>query len=234
MNRHILFLTAIMALMGVLGGLINYFINGDTESKPRKDCFREVLKACIIGIGASLLVPLFLNMISSDLLKETESSQYNILVFAGFCLIAAITSKTFIGTISERILQEAEEANAQAREAKKKIEQVESNIRPIINKATEQDYNDEDIIEEDNLGFNEGDLEEIVILKAIANGKYTYRTLNGLSKVTKLKKEVVNEKLTQLITEGFITQTQRENGIRYCITERGRRELFSLDKFPRY
>lgn len=112
----------VMLLAGIYGGIINFFLEYEkAEARSRLTIWHMM----IIGTGASLLVPLFLTLISSNLvnLKQLEFSK--ILVFFGFCLIAAISSRRFIMTISERILKEIREAKDVAAQAKDKVTQIE-------------------------------------------------------------------------------------------------------------
>lgn len=212
-------LVGIIISMGFLGGIINFLINQKKKYKTQWSCWIELIKAVVIGIGAATLVPLFLAMTSSDLLVRTGEDDYSYFVFAGFCLIAAISSHKFIGSIADQILIAANEAIAKA-------EKLESNLEPIIAKATEQEVANEPNCGTEDISFKIDDSEEMKILKAITFSKYTYRNLNGLTKTTKLDKAVVNEKLVALIAEGSVEQTIRKESLRYYITEFGRDRIF--------
>ena len=59
----------------------------------------------------------------NDIHPETEALVRDFskfLVFAGFCLVAAISSRAFIKTLSDRILKEATEAKEKASAAEQK------------------------------------------------------------------------------------------------------------------
>jgi len=60
----------------------------------------SLLRSLVIGIGASFLVPLFLNMISSDLMRQMDQDAGKLLVFVGFCLIAASLLQGSSGPLS--------------------------------------------------------------------------------------------------------------------------------------
>ena len=85
---------SVMIAAGALGGVVNYFLNRKNDPEGS-----SIGKSITVGIGAALLVPLFLNMISSNLTEmirgssTTPADLSKILVFAGFCLIAAISSR---------------------------------------------------------------------------------------------------------------------------------------------
>src|SRR5262245_24722585 len=100
----------IMLSMGALGGTINHFLL--RESEERKGAGERAIewrygRALFIGVGAALLIPLFLSTISSQLLADVLSdgnAQGSRFVFASFCLLAAITSRAFITTVADKIL----------------------------------------------------------------------------------------------------------------------------------
>lgn len=122
LDTHFWTLIVIIIIIGSFGGYLNYLHNFDTtteESKNRVEKFKYIF----LGIGASILVPAFLKMIASDLIKETKPfDNINYLIFGGFCLVASIFSRRFITTIGERILEAAKNAEASSKEAKKEIE----------------------------------------------------------------------------------------------------------------
>ncbi len=127
MDSNLLALLGIMVLAGLLGGWINFLIEQRDDRSGA-----SLIRSVVIGVGASFLVPLFLNTISSTLIKAPEHSNWievdKYLVFSGFCLIASISSSAFIRTLSDRILNEV-------REAKKKVQAITEEIIPLAEKS---------------------------------------------------------------------------------------------------
>lgn len=86
--------------------------------------------SAISGIGAAALVPLFLQTVSSQLLEEifrggeAAKTSRDLVVFASFCVLAGISSRKFIETLSEKVLQEVREAKLTAIEASRGMERV--------------------------------------------------------------------------------------------------------------
>ena len=118
----------IMIIAGTLGGVVNYGL-----TRPEKMDYQGLFWSTSIGISAALLVPLFLNTISSSLLTsilDGSAKASDVYVFFGFCLLGAIASKSMIQTLTNQILRTAEEA-------KSKVEDLEKNVSPIIFKETE-------------------------------------------------------------------------------------------------
>jgi len=119
---HILTLVIIMIVSGAFGGFLNWLHNFDTSKNEQKNKFVKS-KYILLGIGSSFLVPVFLKMIASDLINNKDKFDNNsYLIFAGFCLIAAIFSRRFINTIGEKILEAAKKAEITAKENEQQIE----------------------------------------------------------------------------------------------------------------
>ena len=88
-----------MAVAGVLGGSVNVALSAEIPSK------RTWFMSILAGVAASLLIATFLRTLSSNILSNImnpkNSMSYvspDLLVFGGFCLLAAISSKAFIQT----------------------------------------------------------------------------------------------------------------------------------------
>jgi len=117
-----------MLCAGAFGGYLNYLHNFDTIANEEKDS-RIKLKYVLLGIGSAFLVPAFLKMIASDLIKNSEQyDNISYLIFAGFCLIAAIFSRRFINTIGEKILEAAKQAEKTSKETKQQIESTKQEL----------------------------------------------------------------------------------------------------------
>jgi hypothetical protein len=99
-------LIALMAIAGLMGATINMAVSSEPRSLEKWGW------SAIAGVGAAFLVPLFLRTVSSELLKDVllpNPASEDLLVFGGFCLLAAISSKRFIESLSEQVLREARE-----------------------------------------------------------------------------------------------------------------------------
>lgn len=221
--QHWQYLLMIMVLSGGLGGIVNFLLEANRESQVTKK--HEIIKSIIIGISAAFLVPLFLNTISSNIIAESKNDVYKLFVIAGFCLLASISSKPFIRTLSNKIMRELDDV-------KNKVSDVKKDVETIIENETEQDLIDEDIIEgvNDKVNLDEKDTNRIKILKALTSSKYTYRSLIGISKDIELEINEVNIALSELFAKGFVNQQPREKGLRFYITKEGREYLELYNK----
>ncbi len=209
----------VLLLSGFFGGLINFFMS-EEESK-------KALRCIVIGIGASFMVPLFLNMISSNLLEQIRGSEskpgdpLKYFVLAGFCLVASISSRAFIRTLSERIIREIKESGEKTK--KEVLDNVKEEIAPILDKETENEP--DEIKDLKSTIFTELSEDQITILRAMAERKYVLRSISGIAKETGIPRESVNKSINELISKGFVKQRDSEKGPRWFITFDGRKNL---------
>ena len=205
----------VMLGAGMFGGFVNFYL-----SKPDDIPAPSWIRSVLVETAASFLVPLFLNMISSnliDLIKGGDSSK--LLIFLGFCLVAAISSTAFIRTISDRVLNEAKQAKAVAQTASEQVAEVQADIKPIVAKETEQD-DSATMASSAGPSTNEG-----TILKALAGGRWVLRSQGGLAKDASLDSGEVARLLFAMGQQGLVGKRSTKNGVRWFITEEGRQEL---------
>ncbi|MEO1767260.1 YEATS-associated helix-containing protein [Thiobacter aerophilum] len=99
LDGYLLLLFAIMLCTGFMGGVANYFLSERVPGFALKDLLRHI----VLGVVAALTVPLFLNMISSDLLAMARTRPIDLFVFAGFCLIFVLASRRLVDTLAPRL-----------------------------------------------------------------------------------------------------------------------------------
>jgi hypothetical protein len=122
LNIFYVFIILIIFLSGTFGGIVSYFLHDDGNFEKYK-----LLKDIIIGIGASILVPLFLNMISSNLIT-TVTLYSNLFVFAGICLLFSISAKSIIENMTNQLLKQLENKQINTEKVLDKL--IESHIEP--------------------------------------------------------------------------------------------------------
>jgi len=212
MDQYIL-VVILMIGAGLLGGITNYF----RIEQEKKDLF-SFSKNILMGVSASLLIPLFLNMISSNLLKETGSDSSKYLILFGFCLIASLSSKAFIQTISDRLLNEV-------KNTKEKLENMERDLEPIISKETEGQEPDvpNSFLKVRAFSFDE---DRKKVLKSLDSSKYAWRSLTGIAQETGLPKENVLNSLNWLSSNGLVVKTSEKR--RWGLTFEGRDVFIGL------
>jgi hypothetical protein len=131
-------LLGIMVLGGLLGGWVSFLLEEKpADGKPRWGWFRSLW----VGLGASFLVPLFLHVLSSDLVKDILAGPAKYapgvhdakgLVFGGFCLLAAISARRFISTLTDSVMQMLKEVKAETKTLRKDVAESERESRKAL------------------------------------------------------------------------------------------------------
>ncbi len=108
----------IIIIVGALGGIVSVALEKDVDDTLWKNKTGLLFKA-LLGICAAALVPLLLYLTQSKMLetlaKAPTTTDY--LVFASFCLAAALTAKKFISTVSDRFQHQLDETTKTANHA---------------------------------------------------------------------------------------------------------------------
>ena len=223
-----LFLVAIVLLVsGILGGLINFFL-----ADPNVERQLTWWQNSVIGLGASLMVPLFLNMISSNLIdtilgndgKQGDLSK--LFVLAGFCLVASISSRAFISSLTDKILKQVKDIGEKADKAQIEAADAKAIVEPLIeNETNEHSKNISSFKLQDEL-----DEKEQMVLGAFTKGPYTMRSLSGIAKDTGFDKAHVNELFTALIQKGYVKQRDSDKGPKWYLSVTGRESIQNSSK----
>ena len=202
----------IMIGSGILGGLVNFFLS-DNHKPP---VWKDLLGYCLLGIVAALTVPLFLNMISSNLLTVAPRKPINLFIFNGICLLFALFSCKLKDNIHNKRFQGTTGIN-----------RSHGNADPV-----ETDY-DLEIgyrkVSKDRLGRAGISESELKILQIMARGNHVHQSLVGLLKDPELAKEQVNETLSFLMAKGLVEQKlNKENKLRLYLTPKGKQIINKL------
>ena len=91
----------VMVASGLLGGIINFFI-ADTQAEKPLSWWQHI----VVGVGAALMVPLFLNMISSGIIdsdsgnkrpvtRSIEAARFGWLLSRCSCILTSVHSHDF-------------------------------------------------------------------------------------------------------------------------------------------
>jgi len=196
----------IIVLSGLMGGLASYYLN-ESEQK-------SISKSFVLGVVASLIVPLFLNMISSNLLFEAQRQIDKIFIFAGFCLLASVFSRNFLENIYNKILQQVGDIGKQ--------------VKTIEEASSEPDIPTGDISEE-SLKQKGITKIEFGLLNTLSSGKYAYRSISGLKKDSDSDRNSVDNAINTLLAKKLIeSRLMGKNQMRYFISSEGRKMLGEL------
>lgn len=229
----------VMLAAGCLGGLVNFYI-ADPEQEKQLPWWQHI----IVGVAAAFMVPLFLNMISGDLIDKIrgvdgKAGDYSkMFVLAGFCLVAAVSSRAFIRTLSDKILQEV-------RSAKQKAEQAADQAETAAEQATAATA-DANIARQAVAPFVEDDDQDLspeaatsraaaqtvapelseperAVLRALQGSNFALRSITGIANDAGMSKASTSEAVTRLLSKELVGETIGKSGQpRWFLTKAGR------------
>jgi len=207
MNILILIITILVA--GTLGGITNAI----RTEKSNNEYWKSIIK----GIVAAFLIPVFLEIIKSDIGRQLSTNLYDYLVFGGLCLIAAIFSDKFIDTIGDKILQKAGNAEKKAQESNEKV-------NTMIEKEAEPEKSRQNDMESRILNLNETkstaqNQDAQKIINALKSTNYKFRILSGIAEETGLTENVVKKLLLDLQDKGLVKQIDTGKRIVWTLDE---------------
>ena len=234
-------LIIVMIVTGVAGGFAGYFISldrGTAKPEPSEAASAKIVapwfKYVFLGIIAAFIVPLFLSLAKSDLvtdiIKDSTAASSDLLIFAGFCLIAATSSQAFIQSLSDRILREARDT---AKAADEKAEAAQEQVEQVAESLAEPEEEEEEAVARFGRAAMAAqplpalDKEATQILRELKKGEWVLRSRSGLAGRTGLSKTVVTVKLEELLKAGLVRRIpiERKGGkirTRWAITPGGR------------
>jgi hypothetical protein len=166
MANHIFIMATVMLLAGIFGGLVNYYLYGEKDSDAS-----SLPRFLVVGVGASFLVPVVLDLFNSELVLESQGDPSRLLLFTGFCLISALLSRFVIDNLSDRIFNEAQVTKQRVEEVQQDLRMIRTNLLPLIDTATEQDIliNDPGILTmQDELGVTSTSVLNVLTVRSLA------------------------------------------------------------------
>lgn len=210
-------LLATMVLSGWLGCFARFFINVESAKDPAlslrdgRSALKSGSSVLVLGTAAALVVPLFLsignNDIISNILKPADDARVaaDILVVAGFCVLAGAVAPSFIESLAQRAL-------SLARKNEDRIESLDEMTQGNLELISEQ-------IEAGNQASPAAATPRIATLSISATGDegrvvdalnssaYVRRTVAGISADTGIGRDKVREILDTLIRKGDVLRT---------------------------
>ena len=214
MVGFVLVLTFVMLIAGVFGGLVNFYLlnqnNRDTTS---------MLRSVVVGVGAAFLVPVVLDLVGSSMVTQSQNDPGQLLIYTGLCLIAAIASRVVVTNKLDRTLSAAESAKNEVDDLRVQVKQMQQAILPLIETETEMDV----VKAEEQEMLDSLDVAATQVLKALGTGRYIFRTQESLLQDLDLADNDVIKSLNILVAKGLTGKVNSSWGLRWHLTERGRR-----------
>ncbi|MDP5209222.1 YEATS-associated helix-containing protein [Microbulbifer sp. 2205BS26-8] len=215
MLDHLLILTAVMLVSGILGGLVNYYQMLFTEEDPA-----GLARCLILGLCGALLVPIFLKFTQSDLLIEIQGDPSRLLLFTGYCLLAAIASRMFVFNAARRQLHDASIARARVEHLEQELRTMQLEMMPLLEYEIEGDPE-----RGPALDFNQIrklDDNALQVLSQLNGGECVFRSLSGMVKDSGMETNTIARALSSLLVLEMVGKIHSHLGIRWYITGKGR------------
>ena len=219
LDSYMLIILLIMIAAGVLGGVANYFLSDRQSDSGARDWG----KYAILGVIAALTVPLFLNMISSNLLEAARTRPVDFFVFAGFCLIYVVASRRVVENVANKLMNQMDQMKreiVQIRQQRAETAAPALREEPGVAVETSLPSVKAEVIKE-SLSYN-----DIEILRALSEDSYVYGNLAGLTDKTGLARDLVSSRLTVLKSLGIIeTRINDKNVLHWFVSPKGKQML---------
>jgi len=234
----------IMLVAAVIGGLAAYLTRDRTAPEENaKDAFWRFI---LLGIIASACVPLFLSLVRSGIMTSILTNAggnrlESYLAFGGLCALAAYSGRSFITSISQRVLQQvaevrnevrqieqkADDAQATATDAKQTAQDIATEVEDV---DTTSDPTPEIMADRKSALKSEAvpspvTADERRVLEALA--MKTYRTRTGVAEDSGVQINRISEVLDDLASRKLVLETKSPTtkGRRWAISKRGAHAL---------
>ncbi|MFB0934781.1 MAG: hypothetical protein QMB52_03340 [Propionivibrio sp.] len=219
LDSYMLIILLIMIVAGVLGGIANFFLS-DRSGDPGR---REWSKYVILGVISALTVPLFLNMLSSNLLEAARTRPVDFFVFAGFCLIYVVASRRVVENVVNRLLGQMDQMKremSQIRQSSQEAAMAAIRDEPVTPREMVQPAAKPEAARE-SLSYN-----DVEILRALSEESYVYGNLVGITDKTGLARDLVSARLSVLKSLGLIeTRINDKNVLHWYVAPKGKQML---------
>jgi len=226
-----------LMVLGCLIGTVALWCFQRVLSGEKTEDKWEMLKILGMGVGAVALVPVFLRMISSSLLKEAEANIEARFVFLGFCVAAAVTARRFLSVVPQKLLDTVASAQRNATEAKKQADEAQERVTSVGNAVADRTSVElqpppEEILKTMRSGsISAYDWKALRLIRAFLNPKFPKsRTTTGLAFDSGLTVVETLKYLEQLEKNGDVVQFlgDSKKGTWWALTAEGRQKFSCL------
>lgn len=215
LDGHMLLILGVMVVMGVLGGVANYYLADKQADSGR----RGWVKYPVFGVVAALTVPMFLNMISSTLLEGARTKPIDYYVFAGFCLLYVVASRRLFENMMERLMSQVEQVRRDVGHLKQ-----QSREEPLVVPVRSEPDTPKMPDPREALSYN-----DIEILRVLLDGNCVYGNLASICDSTGLSRDLVSQRLTVMKAMGIIeTRINEKNVLHWFVSARGKTLLSEI------
>ncbi len=212
-TRYIMLLVSIMILSGALGGMTSAFLS-KSEDQP---FFMVIVTHTFIGIVAAMMIPLLLNVFSSDLLDAGQNKPLKLFTLSALCIFFALFSARFLESVFRHKRKDEGPRPPQVQQDGNTIEkkqEISSTAAPA------------ESAEKAKLSEN-----QLRILRALAQAEASKLSLADLLRVTGIPQNEFDEIIAMLMVRGLVAQELIEGKkLQLVLTARGEQQLKKIPK----
>ena len=225
---------------GLLGGWAGYLADASSGGSVAANEGRHSLtRHLVLGVIAACSVPLFLSVLQSALMQDIFKGKpdqpatipyVEFLVFAGFCLVAALSSRAFLDTLTKNVIRDVQDLKQRTRALDERVDENTGRVE-LVEEVVDREAGGGPVVAADAPGpMSEGPVPDVGATekKALAAMmKLTYRTATGVGKDIGLSRTQIGEVLDRLAAKKLIERTTSPTtgGPRWRITALGARAL---------
>ena len=210
-SMGIILVLSIIVVFGSFGGYLSTILRPDVET----DALPEALA---IGVGASFLVPMMLNLADSAMFIKVCSYQINTnevheyFVLAGLCLLAGVCSRSMIENMTSVMLDQIRRSTDQVKE---EVAQETNTLKDIM-------IGNEIDTTEESTSSCALEASERLLLKAIGDSRHRFRTEQGLSRETQQSEIAIFSHLCSLKEKSLIDSVPYHEKEAWYLTTAGK------------
>ena len=186
--NYIMLLVGIMIISGAFGGMTSAFLR-ESDDQP---FLMVIFKHTFIGIAAAMMVPLILNMFSSDVLEAGQTRSLKLFTLSGLCIFFALFSTRFLENIFKNRRQEEGRHPPQVHQVGDQVVRKEEATSTIAPKEGQ---------EKAKLPEN-----QLKILKALVEAEGAKLSLSDLLRASAIPQNEFDEILAMLMVKGLVAQ----------------------------
>ena len=218
----------------VLGGLLGGFVNILRERRlpvPERDPAQKpwiaLILTCLLpllqGLAAAGVVPLFLSLTKSTLLKDAMTASADRAVLFGLAVVASVSAKSFLDSITKRALQDIEANKKAIADTKDKVEKIEDEIDEGEGSKDDKSGDAKSLIADQAPALSQ---DEQNILNAMRDSKWFKRTASGVERDLETKPDNLIGILDGLTAKGLLIRhepTPTQENVRWSLSAAGKR-----------
>lgn len=211
--NHMCIILLMTATGGIIGGITNFAFLPNSERSDK--WYKDLPRTVISGLAASLVVPLFLFVIRSEIMEKSREDDLYYLAVLGFGVLAGVYSKRFLMLMGDEALNLARDAKSEASQANKKSD-------AIIETESEGGSDDKPETQAAKVDLDES---EQAVMNEFPKADLKFRSLHGIAKDARMALGDLRKAFDSLITKGLLKEIETEKGKRFYLTNAGRKQL---------